>query len=277
MKSKIKNKVTHVWSTFSTKETWFKIRTSEKDAFCKNCKTDLRIDKEQHIGLAFVENSMNCILCQDCCKHFILLGAIDRDAKVKELNETKESLIEQIGNYNFSNLFWRKKLSELNIEELKEVLEAKLAYDGKEKLIQEDILNYVDEPTEQYLKDEYNLIEDKGWLKTHLLLNDYFLENGNVYFECGQGYYNDEVNLYVKIGNKYYDVTVTAEINSAKQDYGDRLYWVESIKSVTWKEISKPLPKTKIEYTYKLLMTDYQKQELENCIRDLKIKILIET
>ena len=105
------------------------------------------------------------------------------------------------------------------------------------------------------------------YLKSHLQIEDYFKENGREYFDCGQGYYDDTVDLYVKIGNKYYDVTIEAEIGSAKQEYGDRLYWVDDIKSVTYGETTKYPKRLVNSYDYNLSLTDSQKEQLDNYLK----------
>jgi hypothetical protein len=70
------------------------------------------------------------------------------------------------------------------------------------------------------------------------------------FFECGQGYYQDEAEKIVLIDNKSYCVKIKAEICSAKQNIGDRLCWVENLESVTYSEIPKPEEKMKITCTY---------------------------
>lgn len=274
MKNRIKNKVTHIWSDFSTKETYFNIRTKEKDAYCKNCNKDLRLLNE-NIGLAFVENQINSIVCQDCCKYFINLGAIDSKKEKQEANNKKADLIQQIDDYNFSNLFYHKELYELSIEDLEKIIKVKNEEENKLKLLQEDILNYVDEPTEQYLIEQYNLIEDKLDLKSSLQIEDYFKNIGRNYFKCGQGYCDYSVELYVKIGNKYYNVTINANIGSAKQEYGDRLYWVESIESIIYNETIKYPKKLVNNYIYNLTLTNIQKENLDFYLKQNKLSVTI--
>lgn len=85
----------------------------------------------------------------------------------------------------------------------------------------------------------HKIIEDTKYLKSVDDIEGYFKEDGYTYFDCGQGYYSESEAVYIKIDDKYYEVIMTAEIGSQKQDRGDRLYWVEGIKSVTYKELSK--------------------------------------
>ncbi len=82
------------------------------------------------------------------------------------------------------------------------------------------------------------VITDEKWLKSIDDIEAYFKDEGSYFLPCGQGYATDEADVFVGIGDKYYRVTIMAEIESAKQDCGDRLYWVEKIDSVTFVEVS---------------------------------------
>lgn len=123
---------------------------------------------------------------------------------------------------------------------------------------------------EQYLVDQYGVVEDENWLTDANEIEDYFSDNFREHFDCGQGYYEDEADIICKIGDKFYNVHMTVEIESAKQDRGDRLYWAENLLSVTYEEIEKPKPKeekvtiTKSEYDS--LLEDSEKLScLEAC------------
>ncbi len=116
---------------------------------------------------------------------------------------------------------------------------------------------------ENYLKEEYNVYEDERYLTNASEITKYFTECGTDFLDCGQGYYEDEASLICKIGENFYNVKIQAEIMSAKQDVGERLYWVDCIKSVTYEEIDKPQPKDKVKVTYNLSITEDQKRHLE--------------
>ena len=116
---------------------------------------------------------------------------------------------------------------------------------------------------EQYLIKDYDVIEDKRYLTEESDIETYFRDDGYDLFDCGQGYYQDEATSICKIEDKFYKVKITAEILSSKQDRGDRLYWVESIESVTYEEIEKPKPKDRQYITYKVLVTEHEKDSLE--------------
>ena len=83
------------------------------------------------------------------------------------------------------------------------------------------------------------IYEDVKFLANEEAIKEYFEEAAYDELDCGQGYATDEGEAFAKIGDRYYLVKFKAEIESAKQDRGDRLYWVDKIKSVTWNEIGK--------------------------------------
>ena len=83
-----------------------------------------------------------------------------------------------------------------------------------------------------------DIIRDDECLYSPELIEGYFTDCYHEYFDCGQGYYEDEVTLFCQIGEKYYKVLLEAEVVSAKQDNGDRLYWVDCIHKVEWEEVS---------------------------------------
>lgn len=111
---------------------------------------------------------------------------------------------------------------------------------------------------EDYLIKQYEVHEDKNYLQDVSEIEDYFKDSGGDYFECGQGYAQSEAQVMVHIANKFYIVYMEAEIGSAKQDYGDRLYWVEDVESVTYKEIDKPERKTEY-FNIKVSESDIEK------------------
>lgn len=125
---------------------------------------------------------------------------------------------------------------------------------------------------EKYLIEQYDVYEDKNWLTSEDEIADAFMDIGREFLECGQGYYQDEESIICKIGDKFYQVDIYAEIMSAKQDVGDRLYWVEDIEKVEYKEIAKPQPKDTEFVTYKLELTESQKNKLEDFMKENHIE-----
>lgn len=125
---------------------------------------------------------------------------------------------------------------------------------------------------EKYLKDEYNVFEDEKYLTKEEQIEDYFKDCGQEWLECGQGYAQDKAEILCKIGNKFFKVELKAELGSAKQEYGDRLYWIDEISSVDYEEITKPEPKEKFVCKYSLVLTKEQKCALENYMNQLHIE-----
>ena len=92
--------------------------------------------------------------------------------------------------------------------------------------------------------DESEIYQDDNYLKEEADISTYFKSSDNFeLFECGQGFYQDTAEVLAIIGDKYYQINMEADIESSKQDHGDRLYWVGRISKVEWKEIPKPQPK----------------------------------
>ncbi len=239
MKNKIKGTVKQVQTNFCTKESWFRVRTG-KDLNCKNCSTPYSETDGDYIGLMFIEGQMNTHVCAKCAEYFKTTGAQDIDELRRVNNERKDELIANILALNPNFKVGNQKNDEL------EVILERLEIERKKELdLQEAIKNeFVETETEQYLIDDYDVVEFKD-MKHESEIEEYFKDCGYEFFNCGQGYYEGSVDKLVKIGNKFFGVTIDAEIGSAKQDRGERLYWVESIESVTWEQVEKPLPKPK--------------------------------
>lgn len=105
---------------------------------------------------------------------------------------------------------------------------------------------------EQYLIDDHGVIECTEIAgKSIADIEGYFKDYGLEYAEpdCGQGYYQEDSDFIVFDGAIFYNVVLTFEIGSAKQNVGDRLYWVESIRSVSVSEIDKPEPSPVIHFS----------------------------
>lgn len=75
---------------------------------------------------------------------------------------------------------------------------------------------------------------------------DFFKSDYSDYFSCGQGFYEDEVFTFCFVNNSFFKVKLSAEIISSKQDVGDRLYWVESLKDVQLENYDFELHKQKL-------------------------------
>ncbi|MFS0855272.1 hypothetical protein [Paenibacillus taichungensis] len=127
---------------------------------------------------------------------------------------------------------------------------------------------------EQYLIDEYGVIEDTKRLKNESDIEGYFKDCGRDYLDCGQGYYQETAELICKVGDKFYDVVIDAEIESARQDIGDRMYWVDRIDNVEFYEIAKPIKKKVIAYNYILELNEDQYSNLNNYLKEKRINIV---
>lgn len=118
---------------------------------------------------------------------------------------------------------------------------------------------------EQYLKEQYNVYEDVKYLTNESQIVETFKDIGDEYFDCGEGYSQEEAEVICHINGKFYLVSIEAEITSCKQDRGDRLYWVDYIKDVTYKEIEKPSKKD--DQLIVMYIESYKKQEVSNILK----------
>ena len=71
--------------------------------------------------------------------------------------------------------------------------------------------------------------------------------------------------------NQYYKVTVTADIMSAKQDRGDRLYWVDGIKDMLLVKIDEPQLKDTTPRTLTVQAYQYNKAIDLLCKADISV------
>lgn len=273
--------ITGVRKDWFTPEQYFVVK-GRKDK-CPVCKTNLR--EEAKINIVFSKVSTNYAVCKACSDDLIARGAIDILKQQQDHDMEKNQLIEDIMANSSGGYFtdsskknsWNsgKYLPDMTIDRLKIIRTAQIAeknrQDEIERRIQEE---YVETPLEQYLIDEYGCYEDSEYLKHELQIEEHFKSGFSDEFDCGQGYYEDEIVKLVKIGNKFYNVTITAEIGSAKQDYGDRLYWIESIEKVTYVEVDKPQPKDYQVHQYSFSLNTDQKVVLDAFIKANKFRQL---
>ena|SRR5690625_41710 len=121
---------------------------------------------------------------------------------------------------------------------------------------------------EKYLIEQYGVIEDEGYLKEESDIEDYFEDYARENMDCGQGYFQDEAEFICKIGDKFYEVYVSAEIESAKQDIGDRLYWIGGFNEISYREIEKPKPKPEGTVMFEMNLTKSKRRLLADFLRD---------
>lgn len=250
-------------------EDWLKYHKKKTDLKCQSCKSSYSEIDDISMALATRKGKTNVHFCDDCAKMYIENGAEDIFAKIEEVKMEKQEIIDKIkaiGKWKKS-YFNKRELEEYKIEELEKMLETHTALKEKEDRIDAIVISDEDAFIEQYLIDQYDVIQDTKYLKCEEQIEDYFKDDGSDLFDCGQGYCQDEANVIVKIAQKFYNVTIFAEIGSAKQDIGDRLYWVEKIEKVEWNEIPKPQEKMKKEYQYNLVLTEDEKNDVDRLLK----------
>ncbi|MCP4365438.1 MAG: hypothetical protein GY800_09100 [Planctomycetes bacterium] len=265
MKKLKHKKVWQVRTDFMSIESWLKIRKKQKEIKCTECKTmysEILDSGVEKIALMSIKGEQNVHLCNDCGKRYIdELGAIDITAGILKDKKIKDDLILKISE---AGATVKKEWSGKSIEELEDFLARTLKEnEAKNEL---DAIEFTEEDlfVEDYLVKEYSVISDPNWLKSTTQIEDYFKDEGSDHLDCGQGYFQDEAEVIAKIGPKFYRVNFTAEIDSQKQDRGDRLYWVERIKSVTWEEIEKPPKKETVQLSYSFDLNVDQKKRLDS-------------
>ena len=108
---------------------------------------------------------------------------------------------------------------------------------------------------------ELNINEEK--------IISYFKDNGVEYFDCGVGYYQEETEVYVRTkDSKIFKVLIKAECIGQSNDYGDKTYFVDQIKSVNYIEISE------LEYiNFNIKSLEYQQTSLVNDLNQIKYKL----
>lgn len=99
--------------------------------------------------------------------------------------------------------------------------------DYKKEQIQKeiDIIN-------SYQKIDVSEQKDFEAFKNMTEAKNHYKDEGNEMFDCGQGFYQDESVSYCFIQDVFFKVNLTAHIVSSKQEVGERLYWVDSLKDI---------------------------------------------
>jgi len=244
-----KDDIKQMRSHFLSREAWVKSRTKKKEISCPECKKEYKDMTSSKIGMMILNGKPNQHICNDCCSLYAeAYGIEDLYIHANNVEVEREELVKEIMSHPLNRRNEYYLVSIKDIDDMKGEL-SKLAARQE----REDYLNSIDTSSwvlEDYLKEQYSVIMDANWLKDVSQIEEYFSEDYHELFECGQGYYQDEAEKIVFIDNKFYCVKMKAEIYSAKQDRGDRLYWVENLESVTYSEIPKPEEKMKITCTY---------------------------
>ena len=128
---------------------------------------------------------------------------------------------------------------------------------------------------EKYLITDYKMIENIEYLKTEKDIEDYFKNCYGDYLPCGQGYYTDKAKVYCKIDEKYYLVYINGDVCSSRQEYGDNLYWIESI-DIDYEEIEKPIPKIRNKYSFSMNLLEKEFNKVCELLDKNNIEYVIE-
>jgi hypothetical protein len=260
-------KATMVRKNMFAKELWLKGTSKKKNIRCENCGI-YYAEVKGDIGMISGPSLPNKHICGECGDAYIAAGAEDLEAKAKTKRCRRETLIKKIRKIGYTVGFYEKRIEDRTIEELEKLHASQVQIKDRQNRIDKIVITEEESFMESYLEKDYGVIQDVEFLKSEEQIEGYFNDDYGDLFDCGQGYSQDKAKVIVKIANKFYEVTIFAEIGSAKQDRGDRLYWVESIKKVRWKEIPKPEPKEYTVYNYSFLINPDQKKILDIFLRE---------
>jgi hypothetical protein len=248
-----KEEVKQIRSNFVSREGHLKTRPAKKQQKCISCGVQFSELSDEKIAVVALHSKGNKLICNGCAKKYSeKYGIEDLYFKIERQKKLKQDLINEIlalylNDYRKER--YKEELNKKEIEELEKIRDK--AVEDKEHRDYIDSIDTLDWVLESYLEEQYGVIMDRLYLKDVSQLEDYFADYIGDAFDCGQGYAQSDGDFIVFINHKYYAVHVEAEIGSAKQDRGDRLYWVEGLENLTYKEIPKPVEKQKEVYHYK--------------------------
>jgi len=103
------------------------------------------------------------------------------------------------------------------------------------------------------------LYEDTKYLTSEDEIIGFFEDVAYDELDCGQGYYMVQGEAFAKIGDDYYLVEFKGDIESAKQDRGDRLYWVESVTNITYEAVESKIVFDTMNRVVSLQIAEHQK------------------
>jgi len=261
-----------------TIESWLKVKKYKRDMKCSQCGNlyeDILIVEEDNTLSLLWDKGLYKHICNVCAKRYVdEMNVKDVAKERKEKCMKRENILTELK--ELLNEYYPRKyynLDDQKTENLEEFLEVERELKKKRDWIAS--LPEADPgDIDQYLIDEYNCVYDPKWLKDECQIEEYFKDNGYDYFDCGQGYSQNESNAIVKICDKYYSVDLYAEIESAKQDRGDRLYWVEDIERVEYKEIEKPIKKERKILRLELDLNVDEEREVEEFMQRFNCKVI---
>jgi len=258
MKLKFEEIARQVDSRFCTIESWLKAKSKKKDLACMNCKNLYSdFDTKSYVGLMTTnDGSMNKHICQSCAEEYEELDEVQNIQKGRTI---RRRLRDEFDKYGYvvklssgKYISSQRSISDYSNDEIKEAIKIYEENEKERLRIEAITISEEDSKIDQYLIDEYNVKQNITYLKCEEQIEQYFKNDYYEFFECGQGKHQDIAHVIIKIADKYYDVTMFADVYSSKQEYGDRMYWVEKIKSVSWDEIEKPSPKNRVKIQVKI-------------------------
>jgi len=266
---KLKFDIQSVFINRVSVESWLRYNKKKADQSCNQCKTPYQLGN----SIAYLRgqnkkgHSITKFTCADCAKLYIEAGAEDTGAIITANQNKKQALIDAIETLGYYRGWTARTypLAKMNVEELNERLSLDTAKKTEEDRISTISFTPEELEFEPYLKEDYGVIQEK-WLVDPEQFRDYLSDEIGELLECGQGYSQNEGSVIIKLGLQFYQVDFTAEINSSKQDRGDRLYWVEDLDTVSWKEIDKPEPKAKGIRQYEFFMNNDEHERLVNLL-----------
>ncbi len=235
---------TRVWFDMCDQDSWFKHRKKVGESKCKQCGKLFRDTTDGITTLVGVVGQVNKWLCKACGEAYVKLGAIDHMKVKNKAVADRASIVKAIYDcsmsYKESSRWDKQKIDRASTDELKVILGKEQTLRAKQDYYDSIVLTKDDLAIDKYLETDYNVIQCGTYLKCADMISDYFRDDADEYFEDDDGDVSDEAEVLVKIAQKYYKVSLTAELGSQKQDRGDRTYWVECVRSVSYEEIPKP-------------------------------------
>lgn len=273
--------ITGVWKNFCTIEGYTKSwKSKPAEMKCKNCGINLET-LTTNPALVFATGEVNKVVCDECANKFIdEYSKRDLEKERISMKSEKELMIQQIrdlGNYNENFYYNREKLEDKKIEDLHKIYDEYKAKKDKKDRIDAIVISEEDFKIDQYLIDDYDVIQDPKYLKCEEQIEEYFMDCGKEFLEADQDGAQDEAEVIIKIAQKYYNVTIKAEIGRECCDNCADVYYIEKIESVEWEEIEKPLPKDKIKFTYSFELNKDHKNFLDNFLRENNFKFVEKT
>lgn len=110
--------------------------------------------------------------------------------------------------------------------------------------------------------------------KSHSTIEEYVNEDYYKFLDMPweQGYFTDEAKFFLIHQKKYFKVTLSYDVIGEWQEYGDRVYHVEGLKSIKYKECTK-LEVENYIVDYFGVKRDNLKKALDEVYQDMNNKL----